>query len=93
MTARDVELAHELSNSMRDAGLRTEPEIATGAPRSVQLLEIGIDALDIAAVRPFWKAVLGYADEAGAGKRREWQTGTPSWECALAGLRPGVDRW
>jgi hypothetical protein len=26
-----------------------------GAPRSVQLLELGIDALDIAAVRPFWK--------------------------------------
>jgi len=66
LTARDVELAHELSNSMRDAGLRTEPEIATGTPRSVQLLEIGIDALDIASVRPFWKAVLGYADEAGA---------------------------
>ncbi|MGC4854079.1 VOC family protein [Micromonospora sp. DT4] len=29
-------------------------------------MEIAIDALDIAAVRPFWKAVLGYADEAGA---------------------------
>ena len=23
-----------------------------------------IDALDIAAVRPFWKAVMGYGDEA-----------------------------
>ncbi|MFC7710427.1 VOC family protein [Micromonospora lupini] len=29
-------------------------------------MEIAIDALDIAAVRPFWKAVLGYTDEAGA---------------------------
>lgn len=31
------------------------------------MLEIAIDALDIAAIRPFWKAVLGYADEAQAG--------------------------
>jgi pterin-4a-carbinolamine dehydratase len=66
LTACDVDLAHRLSAAMRDVGLRTEPEIGTGAPRSVQLLEIAIDALDIAAVRPFWKAVLGYTDEAGA---------------------------
>jgi len=66
LTARDVDLAQRLSAAMRGAGLRTVPEIGAGATRSVQLLEIGIDALDIAAVRPFWKAVLGYADEAGA---------------------------
>jgi 4a-hydroxytetrahydrobiopterin dehydratase len=33
--------------------------------RSVQEWEVAIDALDIASVRPFWKAVLGYTDEAG----------------------------
>ncbi len=33
--------------------------------RSVQVLEIGIDAMEIAAIKPFWKAVLGYADEPG----------------------------
>jgi 4a-hydroxytetrahydrobiopterin dehydratase len=27
------------------------------------MLEICVDAIDIAAIRPFWKAVLGYADE------------------------------
>jgi 4a-hydroxytetrahydrobiopterin dehydratase len=32
----------------------------------VQILELAIDALDIAAIRPFWKAVLGYTDEPGA---------------------------
>jgi 4a-hydroxytetrahydrobiopterin dehydratase len=31
----------------------------------VQILEIAIDAMDIASIRPFWKAILGYADEAG----------------------------
>lgn len=66
LTARDVDLAHRVSAAMREVGLRTEPEIGAGAVRSVQLLEIAIDALDIAAVRPFWKAVLGYTDEAGA---------------------------
>jgi 4a-hydroxytetrahydrobiopterin dehydratase len=66
LTARDVELARRISAALNDVGLQTEPEIGTGAARSVQLLEIGIDALEIAAVRPFWKAVLGYGDEAGA---------------------------
>jgi 4a-hydroxytetrahydrobiopterin dehydratase len=28
-------------------------------------LEIAIDALDIPAIRPFWKAVTGYVDESG----------------------------
>jgi 4a-hydroxytetrahydrobiopterin dehydratase len=67
VTTRDVDLAHRISGVVREAGARTEPGTGAEAPRSVQLLEIAIDALDIAAVRPFWKAVLGYADEAGAG--------------------------
>lgn len=67
VTARDVELARLVCAAVHEVGLRTEPGIGTGAPRSVQLLEIAIDALDIAAVRPFWKAVLGYTDEPGAG--------------------------
>ncbi|RAO48197.1 4a-hydroxytetrahydrobiopterin dehydratase [Micromonospora saelicesensis] len=66
LTACDIDLAHRISAAMRNVGLLTEPEIGTGAPRSVQLVEIALDALDIAAVRPFWKAVLGYTDEAGA---------------------------
>ncbi|MFD8207627.1 VOC family protein [Streptomyces sp. NPDC059695] len=67
VTTRDVELARRISAAVDGTGsLTTEPEIGTGAPRSVQLVEIAIDALDIAEIRPFWKAVLGYADEAGA---------------------------
>ena len=31
----------------------------------MQVLEIGIDVLDAAAIRPFWQAVLGYVDEPG----------------------------
>jgi 4a-hydroxytetrahydrobiopterin dehydratase len=36
-----------------------------GGSRSVQVIEIGIDALDAGAIRAFWRAVLGYADEPG----------------------------
>jgi 4a-hydroxytetrahydrobiopterin dehydratase len=55
-TSVDADLARRITA----AGVPT-------SPHSVQLLEIAIDALDIPAIRPFWKAVLGYTDEAGAG--------------------------
>jgi 4a-hydroxytetrahydrobiopterin dehydratase len=63
VTTRDAALARELSTAVTGLGLRTEP--VTGTGRSVQAIEIAIDALDIAAVRPFWKAVLAYTDEPG----------------------------
>ncbi|WP_427891998.1 VOC family protein [Kribbella sp. GL6] len=64
VTTRDAELARTISGTVEKAGFTPEP--GTGAVRSVQLLEIAIDAMDIAGIRPFWKAVLGYADEPGA---------------------------
>jgi 4a-hydroxytetrahydrobiopterin dehydratase len=63
VTARDVALAREISSAVTGLGLRTEP--VTGTGRAVQAIEIAIDALDIAAVRPFWKAVLAYTGEPG----------------------------
>ena len=60
LTAGDVALARRISASLAERGLSTDPRAA--AARSVQVLEIGIDALDIASVRPFWKAALGYGD-------------------------------
>jgi 4a-hydroxytetrahydrobiopterin dehydratase len=61
VTSRDVELAHRISAVAEEFRLTTTP----GASRSVQVLEIGIDAMEIAKIRPFWQAVLGYADEPG----------------------------
>jgi 4a-hydroxytetrahydrobiopterin dehydratase len=66
VTGREIALARQVSAAVARLGLRTAAEVGAAAGRSDQLLEIGIDALDIAAVRPFWRAVLGYADEAGA---------------------------
>lgn len=65
VTTTDVELALRITAAAEKCGLQAQPEIGTEAPRSVQVLEIAIDALDIAGIRPFWKAVLGYTDEVG----------------------------
>jgi 4a-hydroxytetrahydrobiopterin dehydratase len=64
VTPRDVQLAHRISAVVGEFRLTTDSGVGADT-RSVQVLEIGIDALDIAAIRPFWKAVLGYADEPG----------------------------
>ena len=80
VTERDVELARNISTMADELRLETVsgPGEAGGAGgvgegrdgdsgsgRSVQVIEIGIDTLDAAAIRPFWRAVLGYADEPG----------------------------
>jgi 4a-hydroxytetrahydrobiopterin dehydratase len=65
VTQREVALARRISEVADGLGLATGAGVGGGAPRSVQVLEIAIDAMDIAAVRPFWKAVLGYTDEPG----------------------------
>jgi 4a-hydroxytetrahydrobiopterin dehydratase len=54
LTTADVELARTITSLAADAGLVAAPVAAR--------LEIAIDALDIDAVRPFWKAVLGYEE-------------------------------
>lgn len=63
VSAHDVRLAEDITRVARAGGLATVP---TAADRAVQLIEIAVDAVDIPAVRPFWKAVLGYVDEPGA---------------------------
>jgi len=61
VTGRDIRLAHRVSGALGAGGLHTTP-----GHGSVQLLEIAIDALEIPAVRPFWKAITGYVDEPGS---------------------------
>jgi len=62
VTERDVQLAQRITAVAAELRLDTVSGIGD---RSVQVLEIGIDTLDAAAIRPFWRAVLGYADEPG----------------------------
>jgi 4a-hydroxytetrahydrobiopterin dehydratase len=56
LTERDTGLAVEVSRVIDELGLEA-------APLAPQALEVAIDAMDIPAVVPFWRAVLGYADE------------------------------
>ncbi len=62
VTARDAELAGEITAAIHGLGKQLLPPTGGHPP---QFLEIAIDALDIAAVRPFWLAVLGYTPEPG----------------------------
>ena len=55
----DARLAARISAAVAELGLATTPRGA-GAARPVQALEIAVDALDIPAVLPFWRAVFGY---------------------------------
>jgi len=59
VTTQDVELARSITKAVRAAGCQTA---AHPADHSVQALAVAIDAMDIPAVRAFWKAVLGYDD-------------------------------
>jgi 4a-hydroxytetrahydrobiopterin dehydratase len=60
----EIDLARQISAIAADLDLKTSPDVGASS-RSVQALEIAIDALDIPKIRPFWKAVMGYADEIG----------------------------
>ncbi len=51
-----MQLAQQISVAAREQGLRSDPSV-------VQHVQIALDAFDIAHVRPFWIAVLGYRDE------------------------------
>jgi 4a-hydroxytetrahydrobiopterin dehydratase len=68
VTPRDVELAQRISAEVAESRLTTDSGVGA---RAVQVVEIGIDAVDAARIRPFWKAVLGYADEPGRSGPRD----------------------
>ncbi|QTE28694.1 4a-hydroxytetrahydrobiopterin dehydratase [Pengzhenrongella sicca] len=56
LTGKDVALAREISAVADELGF-------AGDPTRPAVVEIAIDALQIPAVQPFWRAVLGYRDE------------------------------
>jgi 4a-hydroxytetrahydrobiopterin dehydratase len=82
---REVELAGQISAAVHELGLVTDPDVSgdggggAGLMRSAQVLEIAIDAMDIAAIRPFWRAVLGYDDEPGRSGPADALV-DPAWE-------------
>jgi 4a-hydroxytetrahydrobiopterin dehydratase len=65
VTERDTDLAALITAALTEMGLQVAAPVSARYARPVQMLELAIDAVDIAAIRPFWRAVLGYGDEAG----------------------------
>lgn len=55
VTDRDVTLARSISDLASERGF-------TSTPTASSVVEIAVDALDIGAVRPFWRAVLDYVE-------------------------------
>lgn len=79
VTDLDVELALTVSRLARDVG-------AVSEPLGSQAVELALDALDIDAVMPFWRAVLGYVDDVPPGHdgpvralRDPLRIGPPMW--------------
>lgn len=62
VTGLDLRLADTVTSALKEHALTTGPGDAAAAPQNI---EIAIDALDIALIRPFWQAVTGYVDEPG----------------------------
>ncbi len=60
VTNLDERLARTISAAAADLGCRAETT-------ALQAIEIAIDAVDIDAIVPFWRAVLGYENAPGAG--------------------------
>jgi 4a-hydroxytetrahydrobiopterin dehydratase len=57
LTERDLGLARRISELAAEAGVRSTPE-------KVEVVELALDSADHAAIKPFWRAVLGMTDSA-----------------------------
>jgi 4a-hydroxytetrahydrobiopterin dehydratase len=78
LAERDLELARAVSSAVADLGAETVSELADHA-LVVQGVEFAIDAIDIDAVRPFWRAVMGYLDAPDGSLYDPGRRGFPVW--------------
>jgi 4a-hydroxytetrahydrobiopterin dehydratase len=60
VTSRDTQLAHRIAAAVNAIGLVPVGSTSAESARPVQMLELAIDAMDIPAIQPFWRAVLGF---------------------------------
>jgi 4a-hydroxytetrahydrobiopterin dehydratase len=86
LSSRDADLAREISAAA--AGLQTRAD-----PPSVQHVQVAIDAMDIARVRPFWHAVLGYAPVGDEDVVDAHRQGPSFWFQQMSAPRTGRNRF
>jgi 4a-hydroxytetrahydrobiopterin dehydratase len=65
VTDVDVALARAITAALTGSAAALTGATSAQVGRPVQMLELAVDALDIPAVRPFWKAVLALVDQPG----------------------------
>jgi len=80
-----VATAETISALAAEDGVPSEPLAAF-------IAEVAIDAMDIEAVRPFWKAVLGYVDDDGPAIMDPAGIGPPFWFQQMDSPRPQRNR-
>ncbi len=95
-TPDDIEIVHLITAALNGTTRPVTAEVGA-APRSVQIIEIAVDAIDIPAVRPFWKAVFGYADEGDRSGSTDplvdpWGQGPSIWFQQMDAPRPQRNR-
>jgi 4a-hydroxytetrahydrobiopterin dehydratase len=85
LSARDVELARQISAAARALGV-------TADPSAVQTVQIAIDGVDRTRLMPFWQAVLGYKPVGDEDLEDRHASGPPLWFQEVDDLRPGRNR-
>lgn len=85
LTRRDLDLAAGISRLADELGIETRPHAAITT-------EIAIDALDIAAVKPFWRSVFGYTDGGNDDLVDPAQIGPALWFQQMDEPRPQRNR-
>jgi len=86
LTSRDADFAREISAAA--AGLRVPADTT-----EVQHVQVAIDAMDIASVRPFWQAVLGYAEVGDEDLFDAHREGPTFWFQQMESPRTGRNRF
>jgi 4a-hydroxytetrahydrobiopterin dehydratase len=85
LSERDAALAARISAAARELGIRSDPSL-------IQTVQIAIDALDIAAVIPFWRAVLGYEQVGDEDLLEPLGRGPSIWFQQMDAARPQRNR-
>ena len=85
LPAADVGSAEAISRLAAGAGLASEPLAAMAT-------EVAIDAMDIPAVLPFWRAVLGYVDDGEDAIADPLRIGPTYWFQQMDERRPQRNR-
>ncbi|HEU5151661.1 MAG TPA: VOC family protein [Iamia sp.] len=88
LAAADRRVSTGTATVARAVSARAATEGLVAEPGRARVVEIAIDALDIAAVAPFWRAALGYDDDGPEALVDPLRIGPPVWFQQMDAIRP-----